>query len=186
MSQKTERIEKAADKVQLIAPLLSETLSTADRVDLQKRIAEEAGLSYRSIGRYVERFKRKKLQGLVDVMRKRDDLKTISDDVVEQAIILRRELPSRSIEDIIFILISEHFVGMGEIKRSTLQRRLQQARIFEAADDAICEDAAAYLTEEIPEGAQDDDAPRRHKVRAISSHRPERESQASILDRVDR
>ena len=51
MSQKTERIEKAADKVQLIAPLLSETLSTADRVDLQKRIAEEAGLSYRSIGR---------------------------------------------------------------------------------------------------------------------------------------
>jgi len=127
MIQKTEKIEKAADKVQLIAPLLSETLSTADRVDLQKRIAAEAGLSYRSIGRYVERFKRKKLQGLVDAMRKRDDLKTISDDVVDQAIILRRELPSRSIEDIIFILTSEHFVGMGEIKRSTLQRRLQQA-----------------------------------------------------------
>ncbi len=58
--------------------------------------------------------------------RKRDDLKTISDDIVAQAIILRRELPSRSIEDIIFILVSENFVKIGEIKRSTLQRRLQQ------------------------------------------------------------
>jgi putative transposase len=127
MSQKTGRFYKAADKVQLIAPLLSETLSTADRVDLQKRIATESGLSYRTVGRYVERFKKDKLQGLVAVTRNRDDLKTISDDVVAQAIILRRELPSRSIEDIIFILGSENFVGLDEIKRSTLQRRLQQA-----------------------------------------------------------
>ena len=127
MIQKAGKIERAADKVQLIAPLLDETLSTADRVDLQKRIAAEAGLSYRSIGRYVDRFKKKKLQGLVPAMRKRDDLKTISDGVIEQVIILRRELPSRSIEDIIFILTSEHFVGRGEIKRSTLQRRLQEA-----------------------------------------------------------
>jgi len=127
MIQKNGKLDKAADKVQLIAPLLSETLSTADRVDLQKRIATEAGLSYRSIGRYVERFKKKKLLGLVAAMRKRDDLKMISDDVIEQAIILRRELPSRSIEDIIFILTSENFVGRDEIKRSTLQRRLQQA-----------------------------------------------------------
>ena len=127
MIQKNEKLDKAADKVQLIAPLLSETLSTADRVDLQKKIATESGLSYRTIGRYVQRFKKEKLLGLVASTKTRDDLKTISDDVIAQAIILRRELPSRSIEDIIFILTSEGFVTRGEIKRSTLQRRLQQA-----------------------------------------------------------
>lgn len=127
MIQINGKLDKAADKVQLIAPLLSETLSTADRVDLQKRIATESGLSYRTIGRYVEGFKKEKLLGLVASTKTRDDLKTISDDVIAQAIILRRELPSRSIEDIIFILTSEGFVARDEIKRSTLQRRLQQA-----------------------------------------------------------
>lgn len=127
MSQKDGKFYKAADKVQLIAPLLSETLSTADRVELQKKIAAGSGLSYRTIGRYVERFRKDKLPGLVASTRSRDDLKTISDKVVEQAVILRRELPSRSIEDIIFILVSENFVEKGEIRRSTLQRRMQQA-----------------------------------------------------------
>ena len=127
MNEKNGKLYKAADKVQLIAPLLDETLSTADRVTLQKKIAAESGLSYRTIGRYVERFKKDKLPGLVAVSRNRDDLKTISDEIIEQAIILRRELPSRSIEDIIFILTSEGFAVRGEIKRSTLQRRLQQA-----------------------------------------------------------
>lgn len=127
MNEKNGKLYKAADKVQLIAPLLDETLSTADRVALQKKIAAESGLSYRTIGRYVKRFKKDKLPGLVAVTRNRDDLKTISDEVVEQAIILRRELPSRSVEDIIFILVSENFVERGEIKRSTLQRKLQQA-----------------------------------------------------------
>ncbi len=126
MSHENGKYYKAADKVQLIASLLDEKLSTADRVELQKKIATQSGLSYRTIGRYVERFRKDKLPGLVASERKRDDLKTISDDIVAQAIILRRELPSRSIEDIIFILVSENFVKIGEIKRSTLQRRLQQ------------------------------------------------------------
>ena len=100
MSHENGKYYKAADKVQLIASLLDEKLSTADRVELQKKIATQSGLSYRTIGRYVERFRKDKLPGLVASERKRDDLKTISDDIVAQAIILRRELPSRSIEDI--------------------------------------------------------------------------------------
>ena len=65
MSHENGKYYKAADKVQLIASLLDEKLSTADRVELQKKIATQSGLSYRTIGRYVERFRKDKLPGLV-------------------------------------------------------------------------------------------------------------------------
>nr|WP_235885362.1 hypothetical protein [Paenibacillus cymbidii] len=47
--------------------------------------------------------------------------------VLEQAILLRREVPSRSVRQIIQILEWEGRVKPGEVKRSTLQEKLTQS-----------------------------------------------------------
>ncbi|HCF49302.1 MAG TPA: transposase, partial [Syntrophomonas sp.] len=52
--------------------------------------------------------------------------KAISEELIEQAILLRREVPSRSIAQIIQILEWEGKAGPGEIKRSTLQEKLSE------------------------------------------------------------
>jgi putative transposase len=44
--------------------------------------------------------------------------------VVDQAVMLRREVPTRSIRQIITILEMEGLVAPGEVKRSTLQDHL--------------------------------------------------------------
>lgn len=48
-------------------------------------------------------------------------------ELLDQAIILKREVPTRSVRQIIFILEGEGRVGPGVLKRSTLQRYLFEA-----------------------------------------------------------
>lgn len=127
MDKEQRRFDKAAEKVQMIAPLLVEGLSRNDRIELQKGIAIANGLSYRTVGRLVNRYKAGRIEGLMPQDRTREDLKVIPDHVVQQAVILRREQPSRSIADIIFILEGEGFVQPGILKRSTLQHRMAEA-----------------------------------------------------------
>lgn len=47
--------------------------------------------------------------------------------ILKEAIQLRREVPRRSVEQIIWILESEERIAPGVLKRSTLQRHLYQA-----------------------------------------------------------
>ena len=50
----------------------------------------------------------------------------IPDNIVDYAVILRREVPERSVRDIIRLMELEHRVKEGEIKRSTLQDALER------------------------------------------------------------
>ena len=52
--------------------------------------------------------------------------RTISADVMEKAIELRRELPNRSIRRILTILEGEGIISTGAIPKSTLSRQMQQ------------------------------------------------------------
>lgn len=114
--------EKATHRFQMIAPLLEE-LDVQESTRLRKQISERNGLSERTIRRYVAQFRREGYEGL-----KQKPYRTVprelEDTVLEQAIQLRREVPSRSVASIIQILEWDEVVEKGTIKRSTLQERL--------------------------------------------------------------
>jgi transposase InsO family protein len=55
---------------------------------------------------------------------KRAKCGAITDQIIDMAVMLRREVPSRSIETIIKILEMEDVVAEGELKRTTLQENL--------------------------------------------------------------
>lgn len=114
----------AAQRVQLIAPLLAQGLDSARANQLKTQICEQTGLSERTLRRYMARHQAEGFEGLKPRERGRQREDAIPPAVVEQAVLLRREVPSRSVSQLIQILEWEGLVQPGEIKRSTLQDRL--------------------------------------------------------------
>jgi len=118
----------AASRLQMITPLLDESLDASMVVELKKKISEDNNLSYRSVSRYLDAYKTQGFAGLkpkTGYKRTSNQLPEDFPEVVEQAVILRRECPSRSVADIIRILELEGSIKAGSISRSTLQRHLQ-------------------------------------------------------------
>lgn len=126
------REQKALERYRFIAPLLDEDLDSAKKTRLRERIARENDLTGRTLYRYEKAFRERGFEGLKPVERtgankaKNGSIPNFS-ELVQEAIQLRKEVPERSVEQIIFILESEGRVAPGVLKRSTLQRHLQNA-----------------------------------------------------------
>jgi transposase InsO family protein len=124
MKDQKKAEEIATSRVQLMLPLLAEGLDPAKMRELRKDISEKAGISERTLRRYLEKFQNLGFAGLKPKGKGRLESKAIAPELLEQAILLRREVPSRSIAQIIQILEWEGKAKLGEIKRSTLQEKL--------------------------------------------------------------
>lgn len=117
----------AAERVQLLSPLLAEGLDPAKAREIKARICEQTGISERTLRRYLAKYRQDGFGGLKPKGRGRQPSDaTIPPEVLEQAILLRREVPSRSVAQLIQILEWEGRIQPGEIKRSTLQEKLAQ------------------------------------------------------------
>ena len=119
----------AVERFELIAPLISEGMDKSLRSDVMRKIAERGNISERTIRRWLASWEKQGFDGLkpsVGYARPDARLPESFDRIVEEAIVLRRELPSRSVMDIIKILELEGKAEPGAISRSTLQRRLQE------------------------------------------------------------
>lgn len=117
----------AAERVQLLSPLLAEGLDPAKAREIKERICQQTGLSERTLRRYLEKYRQEGFGGLKPKGKGRQPSEaTIPPEVLEQAILLRREVPSRSVAQLIQILEWEGRIKHGEIKRSTLQERLAE------------------------------------------------------------
>ncbi|MBS7528868.1 DDE-type integrase/transposase/recombinase, partial [Fusibacter paucivorans] len=128
MNKKQTPDDVAAVRLRMITPLLDEHLDTSQLIELKKKISEDNNLSYRSISRYLEAYTRDGFVGLKPKTGYTRESKTLPDnfgEIVEHAIILRRECPTRSVTDIIRILELEEIIKPGTVHRSTLQRHLQ-------------------------------------------------------------
>ena len=122
--------DEALKRFQLISPLLDATLDEAKRLQLRTKIAEENGISTRSLYRYEKMWREGEFQGLQPKDRKKhrkQPLPTNFDELLAEAIQLKREVPQRSVAQIIAILELERRVLPGKLKRSTLQRHLYEA-----------------------------------------------------------
>lgn len=117
----------ASERVQLLSPLLVEGLDPAKAREIKQRICEQTGLSERSLRRYLAKYREEGFSGLKPRGKGRQPSEaTIPHEVLEQAILLRREVPGRSVAQLIQILEWEGRIKPGEIKRSTLQERLAE------------------------------------------------------------
>ena len=122
--------EVAAERFEIISPLLDPNLDADLFCAKKNELAEHCSLSYRTIGRWYKRYKQEGFQGLIPKSPvPKQPLSKLPDnfpEVVEQAIALRRECPTRSVKTIIRILELEGLIQAGAVCRSTLQRHLQR------------------------------------------------------------
>lgn len=125
--QKAEDL--ATQRIQWLFPLLASGLDAAKVGQLKLSICEQTGLSERTIRRYLANYRANGFSGLKPKAKQRKTEKdTVPAPLLEQAILLRREVPSRSVSQIIQILEWEDKVKPGQLKRSTLQEKLTAFR----------------------------------------------------------
>jgi putative transposase len=119
--------EIAEQRVQILSPLLAEGLDSAQARQIKARICEQTGISERTLRRYLAQYRKNGFSGLKPKGKggRRSD-EAIPVNILEQAILLRRQVPTRSIAQIIQILEWEGLVEPGQIKRSTLQEKLAE------------------------------------------------------------
>jgi transposase InsO family protein len=115
--------EIAANRMKIIAPIIHSACSKSEFTSKKKEICCEYGISDRTLRRYLEAYTKGGFDGLKS-KEKTGYAYSIPEKIVEEAILLRREVPSRSVAQIINILEMEGKVEKSIIKRSTLQDRL--------------------------------------------------------------
>ena len=116
--------EIAANRLKLITPLLDSTLDKEKYRQLKEELCLQTGLSERTIRRYIQLYEEKGFEGLKPKNAGNGGHSIIPEEIIQEAISLRREVPKRSINDIIKILEWEKVVEPGFLKRSTLQDKL--------------------------------------------------------------
>lgn len=119
--------ELAAQRFQILSPLLADGLDPAKARVIKADICAQTGLSERTIRRYLAQYRGNGFYGLFPKGKGQKPRKdAISPELLEQAILLRREVPSRSVSQIIQILEWEGKAQPGQLKRSTLQEKLTE------------------------------------------------------------
>lgn len=122
--------EEALRRYQMIAPLLDEGLDEAKRRQLREEIAARYEISKRSLYRYEAEYREKAFDGLRPMNREKRRSQALPenyDEIVGEAIQLKREVLKRSVRQIIKILETEGYAAPGVLKASTLQRYLYNA-----------------------------------------------------------
>lgn len=120
----------ALQRYAMITPLISEDIDNAKRIALRNKIAKDNFTTTRSLYRYEKAYREKGFQGLYPTERQKQRSQALPenfDSLLDEAIQLRREVPERSIEQLIQILELEGRVAPGVLKRSTLERHLYNA-----------------------------------------------------------
>ncbi len=124
MKSRKKAEEIATGRLQILSPLLAEGIDSAKARQIREQVCTETGLSERTLRRYLTSYHQEGFSGLIPKGKGRNPTDAIAPHILEQAILLRREVPTRSVAQIIQILEWEGQVEPGQLKRSTLQEKL--------------------------------------------------------------
>jgi len=127
MKDRKKAEANAEMRMQMIAPLLSPDLDRASMSALKRSLSEANGVSVRTLERYCKSYLDHGFEGLLPQGKNPESKYKIPDGLLNEAILLRRELPSRSIPTIIKILELEGKAEPGFLKRTTLQDAMTRA-----------------------------------------------------------
>jgi len=120
--------ETAVNRHKILSPVLvalEEGMDAAKLVQVKKEVCLRNGISARTLRRWLSDYKREGFEGLKPMPKKNQYGTVIPEEMIQEAILLRREVPGRSIPQIIEILEMEGKAPAGFLKRTTLQDRLQ-------------------------------------------------------------
>jgi transposase InsO family protein len=106
---------------------MEEKVDAAKLVMLKNEVCQQNGIHRRTLGRWLDAHQQYGFEGLKPVDRSNIKPGTIPDELIAEAILLRREVPGRSIPQIIEILELEGKAPIGLLKRTTLQNKLQES-----------------------------------------------------------
>jgi len=132
---KSNEVDRACDKIALeryrfISPILSAVEENADQGKiglLKSEACGQAGVSRKTLNRWLSRYAEKGFDGLkYQANPKSTPRRIIPDELIKEAVLLRMEVPNRSIPQIIEILEMEGKAPAGLLKRSTLNDRLRE------------------------------------------------------------
>jgi putative transposase len=121
--------EIALERYKIISPILSAIDEKADKGKISMLKGEacgQAGVSRKTLARWLDRYAKNSFDGLKYQGAPSQPKRLIPGELVKEAILLRLEVPSRSIPQIIEILEMEGKAPAGFLKRSTLQDRLRE------------------------------------------------------------
>ena len=122
--------EEALKRYGMIVPLLDPELDEGKRRQMREEAAERNGISQRTLYRYEKGYREEGFEGLRPAGRtkkRRQGLPENFERIMEQAVQLKREVPKRSVRQIIKILELEGWAQPGVLKQSTMQRHLYGA-----------------------------------------------------------
>ena len=100
----TKNEQIAAQRMKLIAPLLSPGLDKGTYQRLKEQISRESGLSERTLRRYLALYQEKGYGGLLPAKKQYPSSDAVPEEILQEAILLRRQVPSRSVAQLIQIL----------------------------------------------------------------------------------
>jgi hypothetical protein len=111
--------EKASERFAMISPLLADDLDPAKRCQLRSQIAENNDVSERTLYRLEAAWRKDGFSGLRPMsreMRRSVKLPDNFDEIVSEAVQLKKEVPTRSVARIILILEMEGWVLKEEFE----------------------------------------------------------------------
>lgn len=126
MKNRRKANEIAETRMAIIAPLLAPGMDQEAIRVLREQIVGEHHISHRTLDRYLRSYFEGGFNALIPAGKNDDAHYKIPSDVVQAAIQLRRELPTRSVPTIIEILELEGKVAPGFLRRTTLQDALKR------------------------------------------------------------
>ena len=124
MKDQRKSEEVAVERMKMLGPLLEEGQDKAKEAAKKQEICERYGISERTLRRYLSAYHKNGFSGLKPKQTGRPGLRSIPEDILKEAVQLRREVPGRSVNTIIQILEWEKKISPGSVKRSTLQEHL--------------------------------------------------------------
>ena len=127
MADRHKPEEIAVMRHKIIAPIVAAMEEKADAakiVLLKKEAYEQYGISRRTLSRWMTEYGKKGFEGLKPAGRENSAPGVIPEWLIDEAILLRREVPSRSVPQIIEILEMEGKSPPGLLKRTTLHDKL--------------------------------------------------------------
>ncbi|MCL2644960.1 MAG: DDE-type integrase/transposase/recombinase [Betaproteobacteria bacterium] len=121
--------ETALERYKIISPILSAQEENADQGKiglLKSEACGQAGISRKTLARWLNRYAQDGFDGLKYQGAPAIPKRLIPGELVKEAVLLRLEVPNRSVPQIIEILEMEGKAPAGFLKRSTLQDRLRE------------------------------------------------------------
>ncbi len=126
---KKRQNEETLKRCRMTAPLLDEGLDEGKRRQMREEAAEKNGITKRSLYRYEAGYRDSGFEGLHPMSRTKKRMQRLPDnfdEVLEQAVQLKREVPKRSVRRIIKIPELEGWAAPGVLKQSAMQRHLYE------------------------------------------------------------